>query len=34
MRRKSERAAATLCSLGLSGGGLEAQVFEGATLAA
>jgi len=34
MRRKAERAAATLCSLALSGGGLEAQVFEGAALAA
>jgi hypothetical protein len=34
MRRKAERAAATLCSLALSGGGLEAQVFEGAAHAA
>lgn len=34
LRRKSERAAATLCSLALSGGELQAQVFEGAALAA
>jgi len=34
LRRRSERAAATLCSLALSGGGLEARVFEGAALAA
>ena len=34
LRIKAERAAATLCSLALSGGGLEAQVFEGAALAA
>lgn len=34
MRRKAERAAATLCSLALSGSGLEAQAFEGAALAA
>jgi hypothetical protein len=34
LRRKSERAAATLCSLALSGGELEAQVFEGAALTA
>lgn len=34
LRRKSERAAATPCSLALSGDGLEAQAFEGAALAA
>jgi len=34
LRRRSERAAATLCSLALLGGELEAQVFEGAALAA
>ena len=34
LRRKSERAAATLCSLALSGDGLEVQAFEGAALAA
>jgi hypothetical protein len=34
LRRRSERAATTLCSLALSGGELEAQVFEGAALAA
>jgi len=34
LHRKSERAATTLCSLALSGGELEAQVFEGAALAA
>jgi hypothetical protein len=34
LRHKSERAAATLCSLALSVGELEAHVFEGAALAA
>lgn len=34
LRRRSERAAATLCSLALSDGGLEARVFEGAARAA
>jgi hypothetical protein len=34
LRRKAERAAATLCSLAQSSGGLEAQAFEGAALAA
>jgi hypothetical protein len=34
LRHKAERAAATLCSLALSDGGLEARVFEGAALAA
>ena len=34
LRQKAERAAATLCSLALAAHGLEAQVFEGAALAA
>jgi hypothetical protein len=34
LRQKAERAAATLCSLALAALGLEAQVFEGAALAA
>lgn len=34
LRQKAERAAATLCSLALAAGTLEAQVFEGAALAA
>lgn len=34
LRRKAERAAATLCSLALAAGTVEAQVFEGAALAA
>jgi hypothetical protein len=34
LRSRAERAAATLCSLSLSVGGVEAQVFEGAALAA
>jgi hypothetical protein len=34
LRGQTERAAATLCSLALSGSGLEAQAFEGAALAA
>jgi hypothetical protein len=34
LRRRPDRTAATLCSLALSDGGLEAQVFEGAALAA
>src|SRR5690606_14787129 len=34
LRHKAERAAATLCSLALSGDGLEAQAFKGAALAA
>ena len=34
LRGQSERAAATLCSLAQSSGGVEAQAFEGAALAA
>jgi hypothetical protein len=34
LRRKAERAAATLCSLAQWSSGLEAQAFEGAALAA
>jgi len=34
LRRRAERAAATLCGLALDGGSLEARVFEGAALAA
>ena len=34
LRQKTERAAATLCSLALAAHGLAAQVFEGAALAA
>ena len=34
LRRRAERAAATLCSLALTTLDLEAQVFEGAALAA
>jgi len=34
VRERAERAAATLCALALSGGLIEAQVFEGAALAA
>jgi hypothetical protein len=34
LRRKSERAAATLCAMARTAGGLEAEAFEGAALAA
>lgn len=34
LRRRAERAAATLCGLALEAGSLEAQAFEGAALAA
>jgi hypothetical protein len=34
LRRRAERAAATLCGLALEAGSPEAQVFEGAALAA
>lgn len=34
LRKRAERAAATLCAFALCGGGVEAQAFEGAALAA
>lgn len=34
LRSRASRAAATLCAVALCGGGIEAQVFEGAALAA
>jgi hypothetical protein len=34
LREQAERAAATLCGLSLGGGAPEAQVFQGAALAA
>ena len=34
LRKRAERAAATLCAVALCGGGVEAEAFEGAALAA